>query len=494
MTVPIIIAIDEGTTNAKAVCITQNGEIIAKGSVSLTISHPKAAWSEQDPNEIITAVSSAIDQALAQIPNADVKAIGISNQRESILVWERATGKAITPLVSWQCRRSAPFCETLAKSDNASRVQIKSGLPIDPLFPAAKLRYMLDNLTDGMSRAESGELCAGTVDTWLAWNLSGKQTFCTDVSNASRTQLFNIYTQSWDDELLAVFGIPKACLPNIMPSSGHRGETLGFDNLADGIPLLSQIGDSHAALYGQGGFSPGAIKTTYGTGSSLMTPIPELTQSTDFSLGRTVAWNDGALSYALEGNITHTGAGVGFMSKLLGISDLSEFSNLAASTKNNDGVYFVPALSGLGAPHWNSKSRGLITGLTDNSSPAILARAALEAIVFQVADVFYLMEKMGGVKLDTLLVDGGPTRNHWLMKLQANLLQKTVIRSLTEELSAMGAGYLAGRALGWWSSREQLASLKRDIEIIEPTSKQSDLINSYAGWKEAVERTLYKTN
>ncbi len=486
----IILSIDEGTTNAKAISLDKTGQIISKASKALSVSHPKAAWSEQDPVEIIEAVRFVIKEALAG-HDFKIEGIGISNQRESILIWERKTGKPLTPVVIWQCRRSEALCEKLLQSPMASLIQEKTGLPIDPLFPAAKIRVLLDDIDKGYELAQKGELCAVTIDTWLMRNFSGAQSFVTDVSNASRTQLFNIHTQNWDSELGEIFGIPMECLPKIHNSSGYRGETKGFEGLDDGLPILSQIGDSHGALYGQGGFMPGVIKATYGTGSSLMTPLAHISQG-DYRLAQTVAWNDGELSYGLEGNITHTGAGVDYMRKLLNLEDVKLLTEIAQTIDSNNNVYFVPALSGLAAPHWQSKARGLITGLTENVTSAHLARAALEAIAYQVADVFYLMEEMSGEKLDCLLVDGGPTRNEWLMQFQANVINKPIARTHIAEVSALGAGYLAGKALGWWKSREDLAALDRNVEFIMPNKDIEKAQESYKGWKQAIEQTLYK--
>lgn len=494
MKTPLIIAIDEGTTNAKAVCVDPNGNILSKGAVSLSLTHPRAAWSEQDPEEIISAVASAIMQALSTLDDYDIKAVAISNQRESVMVWDRESGLALTPLVSWQCRRSTEFCATLAETPLASTVQFKSGLPIDPLFPAAKIKLLLESLPDGMQRAANGELCVGTVDTWLSWRMTGGATFVTDYSNASRTQLFNIHSLEWDAELLAIFSIPLTCLPDIVNSAAAAGETKGFAALPDGVPILSRIGDSHAALYGQGGFIPGSIKATYGTGSSLMTPVKALGDLSDARLARTVAWHDGELSYAFEGNITHTGAAVSWMSGILNISDMQEFSELAQSCESNNGTYFVPALSGLGAPHWNTQARGLITGLTDAADRATLARASLEAIAYQVADVFHATEQLAGESLKSLLVDGGPTRNRWLMQFQADLLERPVVRSLTEEVSALGAALLAGKVLGWWHSHEDIAELTPKTEIIEPRPSGPQLQETYAEWQQAVRRAMFATS
>ncbi len=484
----VILSIDEGTTNAKAICVDRSGQILSKGSKGLSVSHPKPAWSEQDPLAILEGVNFAIQTALAD-KSVTIEAIGISNQRESVLIWERSSGKPLTPVIVWQCRRSEAFCEALAQSEFAEIVQHKTGLPIDPLFPAAKIRWALDHLQDGHARAASGELCIGTIDSWLLWNLTDGEAFVTDVSNASRTQLFNIHTQRWDEELAEIFGIPLQCLAEIKPSCAYRGQTKNVAGLPDGVAILSQIGDSHAALYGQGGFMPGVIKATYGTGSSLMTPISRLSPG-DYRLAHTTAWNDGELTYALEGNITHTGAGVDYMARLLGMKDVQILADLAQTTDSNYGVYFVPALSGLGAPYWQSRARGLITGLTENAGAAQLARAALEAIAYQVADVFYLMEEMAGTALDQLLVDGGPTKNPWLMQFQSNVINRPVARINVAEVSALGAGYLAGKALGWWNDRGALATLDRNTHLIRPNQQAERDRECYQAWKQVIRQTL----
>ena len=487
--IPVILAIDEGTTNAKAVLIDQDGQIRASGSVALSLSHPQPSWAEQDPEEILLAVEKAIFQALSILPAAQVAAIGISNQRESVLVWDRASGKPLSQVAIWQCRRSEAFCAELASNDKANIVKQKTGLPIDPLFPAAKIRWLLEHIDNGIQRAENGELCVGTIDTWLAYKLSGGKCFTTDVSNASRTQLFNLHTQDWDQQLSEIFGVPIACLPEVKLSSELRGYTDGNWGLAKNIPIMSQIGDSHAALYGQGGFQEGAIKATYGTGSSLMTPVRN-GNFEDFRLAHTVAWNDGDLSLALEGNITHSGAGADYIAKLLGLNGPGHVAELSDKADSNRGVYFVPALAGLGAPHWNSKARGVICGLTDAAGPEQICRAAIEAIAFQVTDVFLLMEQLSKQSLSVLLVDGGATKNRSLMQLQADLIQRPVVRSLTAEISALGAGYLAGKALGWWQDHKELAGLERKVEVIDPQNNADDVSHLYQCWKSAVKRTL----
>lgn len=482
----VILAIDEGTSNAKAITLDQGGNILSQSATPLVVSHPQPAWCEQDPNAIIDAVRKCVKGAVNGA--FEIIGIGISNQRESVLVWDRKTGRALSPIAVWQCRRSEPFCKELSGLDVADRIQEKTGLPIDPLFPAAKIRWLLDHLENGAARAASGEICVGTIDAWLVWNLSGQTAFVTDMSNAARTQLFNIHEQEWDRELCDIFGVPMACLPEVKSSTGCRAVTKGFDGIPDGVPIVSQIGDSHAALYGQGGFENGMIKATYGTGSSLMTPVSAV-RSGDYRLASTLAWHDGAVAYGLEGNITHTGAGAAYIGKLIGENDIQALSQLAQNT-SSDGVYFVPALSGLGAPHWKSAARGMITGLTDAANRAQLARAGFEAIAFQVADVFHLMEEMSGQSLERLLVDGGPTKNTWLMQFQANVINRPVVRNGIAEISALGAGYLAGMAIGWWPSRKDLAALSREVDIIEPDKNKKMVQDVYEGWKTAVRQTL----
>ncbi|MDU8925519.1 FGGY-family carbohydrate kinase [Pasteurellaceae bacterium LIM206] len=491
MGTPFIIAIDEGTTNTKAISVDINGNILSKASVPLTLSHPQAGWAEQDPLAIWSATQSAVRNCLEFLSIDDVKGIAVSNQRESVLAWERYSGKPLSPVISWQCRRTETLCAEIAKLPTAYKIRQLTGMVLDPLYPASKIHWLLhDFIEQGVRKAEQGEICVGTIDSWLVWQLTNGKSFVTDYSNASRYQLFNIHQAQWDDELLALFQIPKQCLPEIISSAQYRGETLNCTVLPDGIPILSQIGDSHAALYGQGGFNDSVVKATYGTGSSLMTKTDGFPQR-DFGVGTTVAWHDGELSLALEGNITHTGAALGFMNRLLGINDIARLSRLAESVADNQDVYFVPALAGLGAPHWVPKARGIICGLTDATTPQILARAAMESIVYQVADLFFAMENTLGRTLETLSVDGGPTKNLWLMQLQADVLQRTIVCSQIAEVSALGAAYLAGKALGWWSNYEQLSALPRKVTVINPNSQYA-LQEYYQGWKTAVQRAGFQ--
>lgn len=486
-----IVAVDEGTTNAKAVAIGRDGRILTKGRTSLKITYPQPGWAEQDPEEIRTAVEHAVEQCLVSLDPANLKGVAISNQRESVLLWERSTGKPLSPLIGWQCRRSEALCrEITARPQVAARIKALTGAVPDPLYPASKIKWLLNSVENGVRRAQNGEICAGTVDAWLVWCLTGGKVFVTDYSNASRYQLFNIHTAGWDDELLALFGVPRRCLPEIVPSSALRGETQGCRTLPDGIPILAQIGDSHAALYGQGGFKPGVVKATYGTGSSLMTRS-QTVPVRDFGVGTTVAWHDGELHLALEGNITHTGSALGFAARLLGLESVEKLSALAQSPENNCGVYFVPALAGLGAPHWDSAARGIICGLTDSATPAVIARAAMESVAYQVADLFFAMEKTLGHRLETLSADGGPSKNRWLMQFQADLLQRPIACSQAAEVSALGAAYLAGKALGWWANEHALSALPRPVDMIRP-NPDVNLTENYRQWRLAVKRARFQ--
>lgn len=483
---PLILALDEGTTNAKAILVDRAGRVVARSSQPLTVSHPQPGYAEQDPMAIWRAMLAAIEGCMAQTA-APLAAVAISNQRESVLAWERSTGNPISPLVSWQCRRSSKFCEQLTVQGQADVIRERSGLAVDPMFSAGKMRWILDNVPNAQSRAAAGELCLGTVDCWLLWRLTGGKVFATDASNAARTQLMDLRTLQWSSELLDMFGIPLVALPEILPSAGIFGETLEFGHLPAGLPIMSMIGDSHAALFGQGGFTPGLVKATLGTGSSLMTPMSQLISS-KAGLATTVAWQTGTPTYALEGNIVHTGGAVHWAARLLGASeDLDALTNEAATLSNNGGVYFVPALGGLGAPHWRAEARGLITGLTEASTRAHVMRATLEAIAFQIRDVFEAMEQDSPEPLGELWVDGGATRNEWLMQFQADLLQRPVIRSLSPEVSALGAAHLAGHVLGWWKDSNALADLERPRQRYEPFNNQ--VPDLYEQWKEALRRT-----
>ena len=489
-----ILAIDQGTTNTKAILVDTSGAIVAQASRAVSVQYPEPAWVEQDPLVLWTSVLQAIDECLGRGSAKTPVALGITNQRETILLWDRRTGEPLGPAIVWQCHRAAPFCQELAARGLEPLVRERTGLTIDPMFSAAKARWLLAHTSDGWQRAARGELCLGTVDSWLLWNLTGGAVHACDVTNASRTQLFNIHTLSWDAELADLFGVPLAALPEVRPSGGFFGTTVALNALPGGVPVASMIGDSHAALFGHGAFGPGAVKATYGTGSSLMAPTPTPVLSRH-GLSTTIAWARDDLdraTYALEGNIYATGAAVAWLAELLGLSDsASGIERLAAQVPDTSGAYFVPALVGLGAPHWNGAARGLISGLVGSTRPAHLARAALESIAYQVRDVLDALAADLEAEPGCLLADGGASRNDLLMQFQADILGVPVIRSASAELSALGATWLAGLAISVWSSENDLDALKPAGDHFEPRLTRVEREGLYAGWQRAVASTLF---
>ncbi len=485
-----ILAIDQGTTNTKALVIDPAGTIIARGSQPTEISYPQPGWVEQDPLDIWHSTQAAIDACLGALDEPNLAAVAVTNQRETALVWERSTGQPVGPAVVWQCRRSAPLCNALAEQGLTDFIHARTGLQIDPMFSAGKIRWLLDHTKNGRERAARGDLCAGTVDSWVLWNLTGGVVHACDLTNASRTQLLNLHTLAWDAGLLDIFDIPAAMLPQVQPSSHLYGETIPTGKLSGGIPIASMIGDSHGALYGHAGFAPGTIKATYGTGSSLMTPVSTPLLSTR-GLSTTIAWARETATYALEGNIYVTGAAVQWLGQLLGLDDAgAAVETLARSVDDAGGVYFVPAFVGLGAPHWNEAARGLITGLTRGASAGHLARATLEAIAYQVKDVFDLMQAESGAALEVLLADGGASSNNLLMQFQADILGRPVLRSTSGDVSALGAAYLAGLAVGIWASEDEIAALPRPHDRFEPRMDAGQREMLYAGWQNAIARTI----
>jgi glycerol kinase len=485
-----VLALDEGTTNTKAFLVDAAGSIVKESARPLSIAYPQPAWVEQDATEIWQSSREALAEVLAGMPSGRVVAVAVTNQRESVLAWERGSGQPLGPCITWQCHRSAPFCAELRRRGLTDRIYRLTGLTVDPMFSASKARWLLQNIPDGLRRAEAGEICLGTVDAWLLWNLTGGAVHACDVTNASRTQLFNLQTLAWDPTLLEIFGIPRAALPEVKLSGACYGETGSLPGVPAGIPIGSLIGDSHAALYGHAGFQPGAIKATYGTGSSLMTPTPARIYS-EKGLSSSIAWGYEQARYCLEGNIYVTGAAVHWLSDFLGLGAPEKVEALAAQVKDNGGIYFVPALAGLGAPYWEDSARGLITGLTRGSTAAQVARATQESIAYQIRDVFETMQAEAGAPLQVLLVDGGPTRNQALMQFQADILGVPVLRSLASDVSALGAAYLAGLTVGMWASEAEIAALARPHVRYEPAMADAERDRLYAGWKAAVKRVLW---
>jgi glycerol kinase len=479
-----ILALDAGTTNVKAILVDQEGHVIAGSSTPLEIHFPKDSWVEQSAAEILSAARKAIKECLEKGKEHEVVAVGISNQRETVVAWNRATGQAVHPCIVWQCRRSASVCQVLRSKGLEETIRAKTGLQVDPLFPSTKIQWLLENHPELTTLAEKGDLCIGTVDSWLVWNFTDRRAFRTDYSNASRTQLLNLQTGSWDPELLRLFGIPTSVLPELTGSN----ELFGEMSLPVGrpVPIYGVLGDSHAALLGHGVLQKGKVKATYGTGSSLMT-LCDAPKTGDKRVSTTIAWKLDRIQYAYEGNITVAGSGLSWALGFGGLDELDAAVKRATELEDNANVYFVPALAGLGAPHWEENARGSIVGLSFGTHKEHLVRAALEAMAYQIKDVFDAMQEAAGARLETLLTDGGASRNGWLMQFQADLLDRPVHRSRTAELSGLGAAFAAGLGSDFWSSPDKLAAAVAPHDQFRPAMDDEKRRRLVHGWNRAVE-------
>jgi glycerol kinase len=487
-----VLAIDQGTTNTKVLLVDEQGEVVARGSRPLEISFPQPGWVEADGRAIWQSVDGAVADGLARAGGGRPDAVAITNQRESVLVWDRQTGEPVGPCIIWQCRRTSALCDALRRHGAETLVRSKTGLTLDPLFSASKIRWLLDHTPNGHARASAGELAAGTVDSWVLWRLTAGAVHACDRTNASRTGLCDLSSGEWDDELLSLFGVPRPLLPSIRPSSSIVGETAGGGPLPAGVPIAALIGDSHAALFGHAAFRPGAVKATYGTGTSLMTPTAARVDVS--GLSTTVAWSFAdRVQFALEGNITDSGSTIDWCSGLLGVGSPERVAELAAGARDNGGVYLVPAFAGLGAPHWDDRARGLITGLTRGVGQPEVARAAVESIALQIADVFDVMCPRSGSEATVLLADGGASRNDYVMQLQADILGAPVVRNTSADLSALGAAWLAGLAVGIWPSLAALEALPRRLERFEPRMAAGERSAIREGWREAVARARHRS-
>jgi glycerol kinase len=488
-----ILAIDQGTTNTKALLIGRDGKPVFRASAPVPIATPHAGWVQQDALDIWGSVLAVIQSSHAWAAQhaGTIAGVSISNQRETVVAWHRATGLPIAPAILWQCRRSAAICDKLRTDGREPMLRERTGLGIDPLFSASKMQWLCENISGLRGQVAAGEIYFGTVDSWLLWKLTQGAVYACDASNASRTQLLNLKTGDWDDDLLSLFGIPRMALPVVRASSGIFGECRGIDALL-GVPIVSAMGDSHAALVGHACFVPGTVKATYGTGSSLMTLLPSLPRTTGTDrLSKTIAWNilPIGIQYALEGNISMTGSAVQWVGEFLGLADpVNDAAALAASVSSTEGVYFVPAMVGLGAPYWDNAARGTITGLGRASRGAHLALAAVEAIAFQVRDVLDAAQLEAGCDLPALYADGGATRNDWLMQFQADVVARPVVRSGHADLSALGAAWFGGLALGWWVSLGELIALKPETTTFSPGPQSQQRSARYAEWILAVKR------
>ncbi len=488
----VILAFDQGTTSSRAIVFDHSGSILGVAQREFTQHYPQPGWVEHDAEEIWQSQLEVGREVLDQcgLSAADVAAIGITNQRETTVLWDRATGEPIHNAIVWQDRRTASFCDSLREAGHTERVQQKTGLLIDAYFCATKLRWLLDNVPDARDRAERGELAFGTIDSWLFWKLTGGRVHATDVTNASRSMFLNIETCQWDDDLLSLFDIPRTVLPEVLPSSHVYGDTEA-DLFGGTIKLGGAAGDQQSALFGQNCTRHGMAKNTYGTGCFMLMNIGNKPLTSTCKLLTTVACNvDQAREYALEGSVFIAGAAVQWLRDGLGMIESSaEIETLAASVPDSGGVYMVPAFAGLGAPHWDSYARGMIIGITRGTTRAHIARAALEGIAFQVADVLDAMKQDAGIPIEELRVDGGASANNLLMQFQADILQVPVVRPKVIETTAMGAAYLAGLAVGFWNDISEISDVWQTDKIFQPAMPRDEVAGRRSRWSEAIQRS-----
>ena len=486
-----VLALDQGTTSSRTIVFDQGGSVVASAQKEFRQYFPKPGWVEHDAAEIWATQLHTAREALgkAGLTASDIAGIGITNQRETTVVWDRATGAPVHHAIVWQDRRTAAACDRLKARGLAPLIKRKTGLVVDAYFSATKLEWILRNVPGARAKAKVGKLAFGTVDSWLVWNLTGGRVHVTDPSNASRTMLFNVRTGDWDDELLKLFGVPRSVLPAVGSSSQVYGETRLFGG-GRAVPIAGIAGDQQAALFGQACTQPGMVKNTYGTGCFMLMHTGTKPIVSRHNLLTTVAWRVGnRTDYALEGSIFIAGAVVQWLRDGLGIiKSSSEVEALASQVTDPDGVYLVPAFAGLGAPHWDQYARGLVAGVTRGTTAAHIARAALEGIAFQVADVLRAMEADARIKLKELRVDGGASANNLLMQFQSNLLGVPVIRPKVTETTALGAAYLAGLAVGYWKDQKQIAAQWQVDRRFTPAMQPAQRKQLEAGWRKALDR------
>ncbi len=487
-----VLALDQGTTSSRAILFDKHGAIAAVAQKEFEQIFPHPGWVEHDPQDIWATENAVAAEALARVQAqpADIAAIGITNQRETTIVWDRETGRPVYNAIVWQDRRTAAFCDRLKADGHETLIRERTGLVIDAYFSGSKVAWILENVAGARERAAEGRLAFGTVDSWLVWNLTGGRVHLTDVSNASRTMLFNINTRDWDDELLRVFGVPRSMLPEARPSSDVYARVTASPALAN-IPIAGIAGDQQAALFGQMCVAPGLAKNTYGTGCFLLQNTGERPVASKNRLVSTIAWTvGGRTEYALEGSVFIGGAVVQWLRDGLGIIRTSaDVEPLAASVADNGGVFMVPAFAGLGAPHWDPYARGLVIGITRGTTAGHIARAAVESIAYQVADLLDAVHGDTGTALGELRVDGGAASNDALMQFQADLLRVPVVRPAVTETTALGVAYLAGLATGFWSSADEIAQQWQVDRRFEPSMRESDAASLRARWSEAVKRS-----
>lgn len=488
-----IMAIDQGTTSSRTCIINQAGGLVAEARETFKQIFPQPGWVEHDPEDIWFSTQRSMRMALekAKIKGSQIKAIGITNQRETVLVWDAKTGKAIHNAIVWQCRRTRDLCEKLKKKKLEKKVTAKTGLVLDPYFSATKLQWILKHVSGAKARARKGELLAGTVDSFLLWKLTQGKSHKTDVSNASRTMLMNIHTGWWDEELLKVFSVPEKILPEICPSNSEFGETHGLGFLPDGIPITGILGDQQAALFGQVCFSAGEAKCTFGTGSFLLLNTGPKAVPSKHKLLTTIAWKlkDQQMTYALEGGAFVCGAAVQWLRDGLGLfQHSSEIEALAKTVSSTEGVEFVPALTGLGAPHWKPEARGVISGLTRGSTKAHLARATLEAMALQNVDILATMQRDLRKKLKVVRVDGGAASNDLLMQMQADFCGVSVVRPANLETTALGAAFMAGLGIGLWKSTDEIRKVWKVNQEFKVKMSARDRKLRWERWNQALKK------
>lgn len=484
-----ILAIDQGTTSSRAILFNKRGEMVASAQKEFPQYFPKPGWVEQDANEIWLSVLNVYMEVLVRgkIKAQEIAAIGITNQRETAIVWDKNTGEPIYHAIVWQSRQTAGICKQLAEAGRENMIREKTGLLIDPYFSATKIKWILDNVDGAREKANKGELLFGTVDSWLVYKMTGGKVHATDYSNASRTLLYNIYELRWDEELLALFGIPASMMPKVCPSSGMFGKTEGkfFDTA---IPIMGIAGDQQAALFGQMCYEPGMAKNTYGTGCFMLMNTGTKPAKSEHGMLTTIAWGiDGKVEYALEGSVFVAGSAVQWLRDGLKMIDSAPQSEeLAETVSDSDGVYVVPAFVGLGAPYWKPDAKGAVFGLTRGTTKAHFIRATLDSLAYQSTDIIRAMMLDSGIELQKLKVDGGAVKNNLLMQFQSDILGVPVERPVVSETTALGAAYLAGLAAGFWKSREELSDNYQVDRVFEPSISKEHREQLLSGWEKAV--------
>ncbi|MBD1382283.1 glycerol kinase GlpK [Metabacillus arenae] len=489
-----ILSLDQGTTSSRAILFNKKGEIVHTAQKEFTQYFPKPGWVEHNANEIWGSILAVIASCLSEsgVKPEQVAGIGITNQRETAVVWDKNTANPIYNAIVWQSRQTADICEELKKAGHNDTFRDKTGLLIDAYFSGTKVKWILDNVEGAREKAENGDLLFGTIDTWLIWKLSGGKAHVTDYTNASRTLMYNIYELKWDQELLDILEVPESMLPEVRPSSDIYGHTIDYHFFGNEIPIAGSAGDQQAALFGQACYEEGMAKNTYGTGCFMLMNTGEKAIKSDHGLLTTLAWGvNGKVEYALEGSIFVAGSAIQWLRDGMRMfANAKESEEYAARVDSTDGVYVVPAFVGLGAPYWDSEVRGAVFGLTRGTSKEQFIRATLESLAYQTKDVLDAMEADSGISLKTLRVDGGAVKNNFLMEFQSNILGVPVERPEINETTALGAAYLAGLAVGFWKSKEEIATQWKLNNQFEPTMEKSESKKLYEGWQKAVKAAM----